>query len=82
MVPVLSKMTEVTSAMCSRKAEPLIRMPWRAATTMAATEVAGAASTRAQGQDATSTASMAGTLLVTNQVPAATSSTRAMYCPA
>ncbi len=48
---------------------------------MAATEVAGAARTSAHGQEATRTASMAGTLLVTNQVPAATSSTRTMYWP-
>ena len=57
-------------------------MPWRAATAMAATAVAGAASTSAQGQEATSTASIAGTLPVISQVPPATSSTSAMYWPA
>ncbi len=44
--------------------------------------VAGADSTRAQGQAATSTASMAWASLVTNQVTAAISNTSNMYCPA
>ena len=57
-------------------------MPCRAATAIAAMAVAGAASTRAQGQEATSTASIAGMLPVANQMPAATSSTSAIYWPA
>ncbi len=57
-------------------------MPWRAATAIAATAVAGAASTSAQGQEATNTASMAGTFPVISHVPAATTNTNAMYWPA
>ena len=49
---------------------------------MAAIEVAGAASTSAQGQEATSTASVAAASPVANQVPPASISTSTMYCPA
>ncbi len=58
-VPVLSTMSDVVSASSSRKAEPRINIPWRAATAIPATAVAGAASASAHGQAATITASMA-----------------------
>ncbi len=77
-VPVLSTTREVRSASSSRKAELRIRMPWRAATAIPAMAVAGADSTNAQGQAATSTASMAWASLVMNQVTAANSNTSTM----
>ena len=76
-VPVLSNTIDETSERRSRNAVPLIRMPCRAATAMAAMAVAGAASTKAHGQDATSTASIAAVFPVANHVPAATISTSA-----
>ena len=81
-VPVLSNTTLVTSARFSRNAVPLIRMPWRPATAMPAMAVAGAASTSAQGQEATSTASVAAVSPLANQVPPAIMSTSTMYWPA
>ena len=79
-MPVLSNTTESTLAMFSRKPVPLIRMPCRAATAMAAMAVAGAASTSAHGQEATSTASVDAMSPEANQVPAAAISTSAIYC--